>query len=248
MCCFLKPRICCPYLGKVGLNPRISFGLAGLSRQPVATAFCLCRWKNRNKFALLMDPVSWNYWARQFINTSSCWTVCAYLFQIKSKRVMVILSLSDVARWFFCSFSQSPHWLHVLRQNWSWRLFDPVLRNMAMRRFDKATDSVSTGMLHVSQSAAVLPLMLPLVAWLRDSSWAANKHKLLSLFLIVLMRCCEGATYRVARVNWAMITQSRNAELISSPRALWQQCLVKAQFHIKPDLWNSLTCANIIHT
>lgn len=42
---------------------------------------------------------------------------------------------------------------------------------------------------------------------------AANKHKWLSLFLIVLMRCCKGAMYRVARVNWAVIAESGNASM-----------------------------------
>lgn len=100
---FLKARICCPYLGKLDLNPRISLDLAGLSKQPVATAFCLCRWKNRNKFTRLMDPITrtcWRkniykhfFWFRQRANT--CFTF---------KSVRVIFSFSHVVRWLFSSF------------------------------------------------------------------------------------------------------------------------------------------------
>lgn len=63
-----------------------------------------------------MDPVTWSFRARQFINTSSCWIALAYLFQIKSVRVIVIFSVSDVVRWFFFSFSWSPHWSGVLEE------------------------------------------------------------------------------------------------------------------------------------
>lgn len=100
---FLKARICCPYLGKLDPNPRISLDLAGLSKQPVATAFCLCRWKNRNKFTHLMDPITptcWRkniyehfFWFRQHTNT--CFTF---------KSVRVIFSFSHVVRWLFLSF------------------------------------------------------------------------------------------------------------------------------------------------
>lgn len=51
--------------------------------------------------------------------------------------------------------------------------------------------------------------------------------KRLSLFLIVLMRCCKGATYRVARVNWAVIARSWNASMWAD---LQSPCTLTAMF------------------
>lgn len=95
---FLKARICCPYLGKLDLSPRISLDLAGLSKQPVATAFCLCRWKNRNKFTHLMDPIT----PRIFISTSSGFD--STQIPVSHLNLSVIFSFSHVVRWLFLSF------------------------------------------------------------------------------------------------------------------------------------------------
>lgn len=106
-----------------------------------------------------------------------------------------------VLRWFFSflrSLKQLPVQLIICWETW---------------RFPEATDTDSTETLLVVSLNSADSRASCLRPDSQTANSAANKHKWLSLFLIVLMRCCKGAMYRVARVNWAVIAESGNASM-----------------------------------
>lgn len=219
---YFKPRICCPYLGKVGQNPRISIGLAGLSRQPVATAFCLCRWKNRNIYTVFMDPITQRETIyKHFFRSSMCIPASNQVYKSYGSAIFSFFRCGEVD---FLQLSIDST-LTSCARNIAAEGYLIHGWETCQGRFDKATDSNSTGTLHFPRPS--LTVVLPLSAWLRDRFLAANKHKWLSLFLPVLMRCCKGATYRVARVNWAVIARSWNASMWADH---WSLCALTAMF------------------